>query len=282
VGSQDAAAIPGQGAGGRREKERMRAIVLSAGQGKRLLPLTAELPKCLLRLDGERSLLEFQLATLARCGIKGVTVVAGFGAERVERFLAETAVPGLAVDLVYNPFYAVSDNLATCWVVREAMREDFLLLNGDTLFEPTVLRRLLGTPPAPITVTIDHKPGYDEDDMKVSLDDDGRLVAIGKALKPERVHGESIGLLLFRGRGVGLFRSAVEHAMRRPEALRSWYLSVIDGLAAEGEVATASIRGMWWREIDSPEDLEEARESLRAAEPVARAAEGRRGSRRPR
>src|SRR5262245_12046490 len=207
----------------------MRAIVLSAGQGKRLLPLTAEIPKCLLAVDGERSLLEFQLATLARCGVEKVTVVSGFGVERVERFLAGSPVPGLAVDLVYNPFYSASDNLATCWVAREAMSQDFLLLNGDTLFEPTVLRRLLGSSAAaPITVTIDHKPSYDDDDMKVSLDDEGRLLSIGKTLKPEVVHGESIGLLLFRGAGVRRFRAAVERAMRRPEALRAWYLSVVD------------------------------------------------------
>ena len=122
----------------------MRAIVLSAGQGRRLLPLTAEIPKCLLPVDGDRTLLEVQLATLARCGISRVSVVSGFGVEGVERFLAGTPVPGLTVELVFNPFYAVSDNLATCWVAREAMSEDFLLLNGDTLFEPTVLRRLLG------------------------------------------------------------------------------------------------------------------------------------------
>jgi choline kinase len=255
----------------------MRAIVLSAGQGKRLLPLTAEVPKCLLPVDGDRTLLEFQLATLASCGIRRVMVVSGFGMDRVERFLAGTPVPGLTVDLVFNPFYVVSDNLATCWVAREAMSEDFLLLNGDTLFEPTVLRRLLGSPVAPLTVTIDHKGAYDDDDMKVSLDDDGRLLAIGKTLKPEAVHGESIGLLLFRGPGVRRFRSAVERAMRRPEALRAWYLSVVDALAAEGGVETASIRGMWWREIDSREDLEEARESLLGptAEWRPRAAAGR-------
>jgi choline kinase len=148
------------------------------------------------------------------------------------------------------------------------MSEDFLLLNGDTLFEPAVLRRLLASPAAPITVTIDHKPAYDDDDMKVSLDDDGRLVAIGKTLKPEAVHGESIGLLYFRGAGVRRFRTAVESAMRQPGALRLWYLSVVNELAAEGGVETASVRGLWWREIDSHEDLDEARESL--AEPAAR------------
>ena len=247
----------------------MRAIVLSAGQGKRLLPLTAEIPKCLLPVDGERTVLELQLATLARCGIERVTVVSGFGVDRVERFLAAAPVPGLDVEVLFNPFFAVSDNLATCWVAREAMDRDFLLVNGDTLFEPALLQRLLGGPAAPITVTVDHKPAYDEDDMKVSLDDDGRLLAIGKTLKPEVVHGESIGLLCFRGAGVRRFRGAVERAMRRSEALRAWYLSVVNTLAAEGGVGSASIRGMWWREIDSREDLEEVRESLhgRASRP---------------
>jgi choline kinase len=242
----------------------MRAIVLSAGQGKRLLPLTAEIPKCLLPVDGERTLLEFQLATLARCGIERVTVVSGFGVDRVEHFLASSPVDGLDVELLFNPFFSQSDNLATCWVARDEMDQDFLLVNGDTLFAPSVLRRLLGSPAAPITVTVDHKPSYDDDDMKVSLDEDGRLIAIGKTLKPEMVHGESIGLLSFRGAGVQRFRAAVENAMRRPEALRAWYLSVVNVLAAEGGVGSASIRGLWWGEVDSPEDLEQVRASLRA------------------
>jgi choline kinase len=241
----------------------MRAIVLSAGQGKRLLPLTAEIPKCLLPVDGERTVLDLQLEALADCGVSRVSVVSGFGLERVERFLARNPVAGLAVDVIYNPFFAVSDNLATCWVAREAMGEDFVLLNGDTLFEPAVLGRLLGSPPHAITVTIDHKDHYDDDDMKVSLDDDGRLLAIGKALKPEVVHGESIGMLCFRGAGPARFRAAVEHAMRTPPALRAWYLSVVNALAQEGGVETASVRGLWWREIDSGEDLEEVRACLR-------------------
>jgi choline kinase len=82
-------------------------------------------------------------------------VVLGFGADRVERFLEATRIPGLRVGTLYNPFFASSDNLATCWLARGAMNGDFVLLNGDTLFEDRVLQRLLESPPAPITVTID-------------------------------------------------------------------------------------------------------------------------------
>ena len=144
----------------------MNAIVLSAGQGRRLLPLTTRDPKCLLEVDGPRTVLELQLRALARCGIRHATVVLGFGADRVERFLSGLRIPGLRVDTLFNPFFATSDNLATCWLARGAMTGDFVLLNGDTLFEDQVLQGLLASPPAPITVTVDHKDGYDDDDMR--------------------------------------------------------------------------------------------------------------------
>jgi choline kinase len=240
----------------------MNAIVLSAGQGRRLLPLTERDPKCLLEVDGPRTVLELQLRALARCGIRTATVVLGFGADRVERFLAGIRISGLRVETLFNPFFASSDNLATCWLARGAMTADFVLLNGDTLFEDRVLQRVLEAPPAPITVTIDHKAGYDDDDMKVSIDASRRLLAIGKRLAPESVGGESIGMLCFRETGVKAFRDELERVIRTPEGLRAWYLSVVNEMAARIPIATVSIDGLWWREIDSPKDLEGVRASF--------------------
>ena len=68
----------------------MRAIVLSAGQGKRLLPLTATKPKCLLEVRDRRTLLDQQLQTLARCGVEQATVLTGFGADHVARFIDQS------------------------------------------------------------------------------------------------------------------------------------------------------------------------------------------------
>jgi choline kinase len=237
----------------------MKAIVLSAGQGRRLLPLTADRPKCLLPVDGETCVLRRQLELLARCGVPRAVVVTGFAADQVEQELVSHPVPGIAVETMFNPFYASSDNLATCWLTRNAMSEDFLLMNGDTLFESSALERVLGSPPAPITVTIDHKARYDDDDMKVSLDASGRLLAIGKTLPTPAVGGESIGLLAFRGAGPKVFVDELEQAMRREGALRRWYLSVVHGLADRVRVETCSIRGLWWQEVDALEDLERVR-----------------------
>ena len=124
------------------------AVILSAGQGRRLLPLTATMPKCLLPIH-ERTLLEWQLDALARCGVPRATVVTGFASDQVERLVAGRTAPP-RTQLLYNPFFRVSDNLVSCWIARGEMTGDFLLVNGDTLFEPAVLERLLAAPSRPV------------------------------------------------------------------------------------------------------------------------------------
>jgi choline kinase len=142
------------------------------------------------------------------------------------------------------------------------MTEDFLLLNGDTLFEDDVLRSVLEGPKCDITVTVNEKSDYDEDDMKVTRDAGGQLRAIGKKLSLDDVDAESIGMLLYRDAGVAIWRDTLEKTVRSPAALNLWYLSVVNELAQNTLVNTAAITGMWWQEIDSPEDLQAARAGL--------------------
>lgn len=237
----------------------MKAIILCAGQGRRLLPFTEEEPKCLLSVDGDRSVLELQLRALARCGITQGTIMVGFGADRVEHFLATHPIPGLNVRTRYNPFFATTNNLVTCWAASAEMVGDFVLLNGDTLFDPEVPRLLLTSPEAPVTLVINRKAEYDDDDMKVTLNGGRKLKAVGKTLPRFAVHGESIGLMMFRGIGVPAFRDALDVAIREPEALQMWYLSVINSLCPSSLVETVSMEGLWWAEIDTCEDLAKVR-----------------------
>ena len=234
-----------------------RAVILSAGQGSRLLPLTEDLPKCLLDLEG-RSMLEWQLRALAEVGVPEAVIVTGFRSDKVEAAVGKIAPRGLSVRTLFNPFYKVADNLGSCWMARHEMHGDFMIINGDTLFVTEIGRKLLASPRAPITITIDRKPAYDEDDMKI-VDEEGTLKAVGKRLPLETVNGESIGMLLFRGEGARLFTDTVEAMMRTPEGARVWYLQAIDRLAHQGKVRTCSIQGLQWGELDFPQDLERAR-----------------------
>ena len=233
------------------------AILLSAGQGSRLLPLTAERPKCLIDFSG-RSLLGWQVEMLARGGVRRIDVVTGFMTDMVEAHLADIADPRVEVHVHFNPFYKVADNLGSCWIVRERMEAgDFLILNGDTLVSEEIVARVQQGSDWPIAVTVDAKDEYDSDDMKVERDGT-RLVQIGKTLSAEEANAESIGFLAFRGEGAELFREAVRQAMRTPDGVNHWYLKVIDTLAASGKVGTCSIEGLGWAEVDYLNDIEDA------------------------
>lgn len=236
-----------------------RALILSAGQGSRLLPLTEQMPKCLLDLGG-RSMLHWQLRALDRMGVPEAVIVTGFHPELVEAELKTITLTQLRVRTLYNPFYKLADNLASCWMARAELSGPCMILNGDTLFEPEIAARLIAAPAAPITVTIDRKPGYDADDMKVETEGD-RLRAIGKALTADRVNGESIGFLRFDTDGAALFVAELERTMRTPEGPGLWYLSAINRLAAAGaDVRVVSIEGLQWGELDFPADLTHVRE----------------------
>jgi len=235
-----------------------KAIILSAGQGSRLGHLTDDKPKCLIDFNG-RTLLDRQLDALAANGVEEAVVVTGFRDDQIEAALAQRGDTGPRVRTIYNPFYKVADNLGSLFVARNELDGDVLVWNGDTLVSEDLMSAVVGNgAQSGICVTIDRKEGYDEDDMKVVVDDAGRLHAIGKRLDLAKVNAESIGLLAFRGAGAQTFRHAIERAIRASEGTTIWYLRVIHQIAQEAPVWTLDINGHEWGEVDFPEDVESA------------------------
>ena len=238
----------------------MKAIILSAGQGRRLMPLTEVTPKCCLQPGGV-SILEWQITQLAVTGIDEVVVVTGFGHDFVEDVIE--GIEGIKVRTLFNPFFRLSDNLGTCWVARGEMDEPFVLINGDTLFEAAVLQHLLtDADHYPITLATDQKISYDSDDMKIWSERD-RLCRVGKTLDLSHVNGESIGMMVFSRTGAEVFTRKVEDLMRMGDGLKRWYLSAIDELAQTGVVGVSSIHGLSWCEVDDPVDLAHAEQVVR-------------------
>lgn len=219
-------------------------------------------PKCLVPVQGRRSLLELQLRALARCGFERAVVMVGYGAGRVEAALAAMDLPGLDVTTAYNPFSETSDNLITAWLARPLMNEDFLLLNGDTLFDDAILDRLLDQSRGPVAIAMARKRSYDDDDMKVVLDRRGRLQAIGKALPGLCPDGEAIGMTLFRGAGTAAFREILDEIARSKHAQRAWYTSALDRLAGRLPIQPIPIGDLWWGEVDTKRDLLRVRDAL--------------------
>ena len=242
---------------GSKLKRPVRAIILSAGQGRRLLPLTENTPKCLLPILG-KPVIEWQIDALLANGITNVTVVTGFQSSSVEGLLQQRYSNLGQINTLFNPFFAVADNLASCWIARDAMDQDFVLLNGDTIFEEGLLERVLNADSAPITLSIDQKSSYDADDMKVQLTNNGWVKHVNKTMPMDLIDAESVGLTYFREGGPQEFRSAVEAALRHQAELRSWYLTIVDALAGKQMVKACSISSHLWCEIDFGTDLARA------------------------
>jgi len=248
---------------GSQNRGSMKAIILSAGQGRRLLPYTASLPKCLVPVGG-RPLLEWQLRNLYQCGVTEAVIVTGFMSGAVSSFTGQLKFPGFSLRILFNPFFAVADNLASLYLAAGELAGGGVILNGDTLFDPAVLDTVLREALAPVSVTIDRKARYDDDDMKVQTDG-RRLAAIGKTLPMSQTDGESIGLLHLTAGGAEMMKSAMETVLREPDGFRRWYLSAVDALAKHhfGAVETVSIEGLGWCEVDCPADMARAETLVR-------------------
>ncbi len=234
----------------------MKALILAAGRGLRLWPYTANLPKCLLRI-GQTSILERQFYNLEQAGIHKVVLVCGFGVDRI-RDTVETYPESLRIKILYNPFYAISDNLISLWVARSEMDRDFVLLNGDNVFHPAIVQRLLQTEEI-CCLMVDRKAFYDDDDMKLQLQD-GRIRKIGKTLPAAATDAESIGIMRFSSEGVDLIRQMLEEIVLEKIALRSYFLAGIQHLIDQGYPATyREVGDLPWADVDTPEDLHQVR-----------------------
>lgn len=246
----------------------MKILILAAGRGERLMPLTQNTPKPLLDMGNGRTLLEEQLARIRRAGtIDEVVLVIGYLAAQIEaKMQAWQAEQGLRIETVFNPFYDVSNNLMSLWLAKHAMGgEDFMVTNGDNLFVPEVFTDLAAVTEPGVWLAVGERSAFDFDDMRVEFE--GDVVArVSKQLSDERSHAESPGLCLVRGeRSRRLFVRHLESLAREPEALGQFWLELFNRLYDVGvpvcpwRFDTASA----WQEMDFHHDVELLRERLR-------------------
>ena len=173
----------------------MIGLVLAAGPGSRLSPLTDALPKTLLPVDGERPILDITLANLKHVGLAEVVVVTGFAADAVRgQVPALERRHGLRLELIYNDKAEVWNNAYSLWCAREAFAEGVLLVNGDTVHPAVVEERMLAARGPEVLLALDREKTLGEEEMKVLLSSDGRLERIDKQLDPPSAHGEYIGV----------------------------------------------------------------------------------------
>lgn len=229
----------------------MRAIILAAGAGRRLEPMGWNKPKCLLDVGG-KTLLTHTLDALRAVDVDEVGIVVGYRQELVR---AGTG-GGIPITWVENADYATTNTIHSLWLARALLDDAVILCNGDVRFDAAILNDLLACRTSALSV--DEKVCGDEE-VKVIVDANRRVVRIGKALPPGDCLGESVGIAKFDRADAMALAVALDryNEVRCERGL--FYETAVDDIVADHELRAVPLTGHRAIEIDTPEDVDAAR-----------------------
>ncbi len=240
----------------------MEMIILAAGLGTRLSPITDDRPKCLAPLHG-RPLLEWQIAAARACGLDDIVVVGGYMQDKLRPY---------DVRIASNPRYRETNMVYTLDCGLKDIEQEIVVAYGDIVYEPRVLLTLLQSK-ASIAVAVDSGwRGYWEARMTDPLSDaeslklarDGRIVSIGqKPEKIEDIEAQYIGLMKFTPKGVANVTEAIR-AIRHADRYRfeTMYMTdLLQHMIDAGTVVRPAVSARGWFEIDTVDDLKLAQEN---------------------
>ncbi len=245
----------------------MKAIIVAAGPGSRLMPLTSEKPKCLLEIGG-KPILERAIEVLRQNGVEKIAVVRGYRGDLINY-----------PDVTYyeNPDFGNNNILGSLLYAEDEMNDAFIFSYSDILYSSDIVAKLVdGAADIALIVDVnwihryegrDKHPISEAELVKV---ENGRVVKIGKGVvKPEEAQGEFIGLARFTKVGAEAMRAAYHRVekecptttpFQQAASLKTAYMTdMIQELVDTGSLVKAVEIEGGWMEIDTPQDLAEAR-----------------------
>ena len=232
-----------------------KAIILAAGVGSRLRPLTEDKPKCLLEV-GTRTLVDHQLHALGRCGINDVIIVVGHCADRIRRHLGDR------VRYLTNERYEDTNSLYSLWLARQELTSGALILNSDVFALPLLFERLLRAP-APDAILVERRDRFEVEDMKVRLNG-SYVVDFGKNLSSENSHAHNVGVAKFSELGGSRLAGYLEQLVATGHG-NDWAPRAFREFASHWPLTAVATDGLPWIEIDYLEDLARARNEIEPA-----------------
>jgi len=228
----------------------MTAVLLAAGISSRLRPLTDTIPKSMLPIAG-KPLLHRTLGILQASGINRCVVVTGYLHEMMEEFIRSLGLQ-LPIDFVHNPHFSTTNNNYSLWLAHDALNADpMLLLDADILFDPRVLLRLLEDPHANALV-MRRSGALGDEEIKLELDAQGRVLRIGKEVESRKATGESLGIERFDASTTQQLFDVLARRRDRSEFYEASFQEIIDRGASIYAVDSGPYACI---EIDTMEDL---------------------------
>lgn len=227
-------------------------IILAAGVGSRLRPLTDRMPKCLVPVAG-RPVLGWQLDAFLAASAPRITVVAGYRSDDVIEFCRPY---GSKVRVIVNSAYETTNNMVSLRLGLSGQQGlPMAVSNGDVVFDPWIALSMLSLDDADLIAV--QRGRYIEESMKVVADDDGRVRELSKKISPERAHGVSIDLYRFSAAGVRAVCDAADAFIDRQGETNLWTEAAIDAALPEFDMRMFEIGNRPWIEIDNGDDLAE-------------------------
>ncbi|MEU5660452.1 phosphocholine cytidylyltransferase family protein [Streptomyces sp. NPDC047737] len=240
----------------------MIGLVLAAGAGRRLRPYTDTLPKALVPVDGEKTVLDLTLANFAEVGLTEVAVVVGYRKEAVYARKAEfEATYGVKLTLIDNDKAEEWNNAYSLWCAREVLKQGVILANGDTVHPVSVEKTLLDArgKGQKIILALDTVKNLADEEMKVITEDGKGVSRITKLMDPATATGEYIGVTLIEPEAAEELADALRTTFERDPDL--YYEDGYQELVNRGfTVDVAPIGEVTWVEIDNHDDLARGRE----------------------
>lgn len=229
----------------------MKALILAAGFGSRLAPITDNIPKSLVEVNGE-SILFRQIDNLHKNGIYDITIISGYKADVLEAKVREKYSN---INIICSVDYAKTNNMYSAYLARNVLNgNDFLMMNADVFYDASVIQELLSFKHENAIVT--DIGTYYEESMKV-VEEKGRITKISKQITKEDALGSSIDVYKFSASaGVAFFNKCKEYIEEKGE-LKLWSEVALNDILKDVVFKACPLVGRWV-EIDNHEDLNNA------------------------
>lgn len=232
----------------------VQGVILAAGRGVRLRPLTDTKPKCLLEV-AEKPLLAYQVEAFALAGIEDIIVVSGYLHEQLVQFARSIALERGEITIVRNTRFLDTNNMYSLWLTKSLLNQDLILANGDVLFDPSILTDMLANKNDNLVAS--DAGSYREENMKIKTID-GRIVCINKRLSKNDSFATSLDLYKISKIEVKRLFDLMEANYINKNDLNQWTEVALQDLFGEEIFYPFDIGARSWIEIDTYSDLANA------------------------
>ena len=236
------------------EDLKIKAIILAAGVGSRIRPLTDNCPKSLLKING-KTILEMMLSHIQACGINEVVFVLGYLQNQIKDYV-KTQFPDLIVQFITNEKYEVTNTGYSLMLTKDFIQDStFIKFDADVVFDINILTSLIASE-YDNCLCIDKNINLDAEEIKVIIKDDNRVVKASKTVNPVDAIGESIGIEKISGETARTLFNELELMMKDEQYHQEYYEAAYERLIEKDVPFHAlDISGLKWTEIDTQEDF---------------------------